>query len=104
MAVALPCLRRAISGGGANSRDLDGTLGNSDVLGEFLIADLDGAAAAGLLGGDPKIDQKPDGAAGPTRSRRSKGVQFEVEPQEEDWGTTAGFRGADENTFVPSTP
>src|SRR5258708_40011486 len=99
MAVALPCLRRAISGGGANSRDLDGTLGNSDVLGEFLIADLDGAAAAGLLGGGPKIEQKPDGAAWPTRSGQSKGGQVEVEPEKEGWGETGVCRGAGQDKF-----
>jgi catechol 2,3-dioxygenase-like lactoylglutathione lyase family enzyme len=34
---------------------------------------------------------------------KSKGVQFEVEPKSEVWGTTAVFRDADENKFVLSS-
>ena len=34
---------------------------------------------------------------------KSKGVQFEVEPKKENWGTTAVFRDADENKFVLSS-
>jgi catechol 2,3-dioxygenase-like lactoylglutathione lyase family enzyme len=34
---------------------------------------------------------------------KSKGVQFEVEPKTEVWGTTAIFRDADENKFVLSS-
>ena len=42
---------------------LDGTFRNADIFGEFLVADLNGSAAAGLLGGEPKIHEKADGAA-----------------------------------------
>ncbi len=42
---------------------LDGALGNTDILGEFLVADLNGGVAASLLDGEPKIDQKADGAS-----------------------------------------
>ena len=42
---------------------LDGTFGDADVFGEFLVADLNGCAAAGLFGGEPKIDEKADRAA-----------------------------------------
>ena len=34
---------------------------------------------------------------------KSKGVQFEVEPKTEVWGTTAMFRDADGNKFVLSS-
>jgi len=34
---------------------------------------------------------------------KSKGVQFEVEPKKEEWGTTAVFRDADANKFVLSS-
>ena len=34
---------------------------------------------------------------------KSKGVQFEVEPKKEQWGTTAVFRDGDENKFVLSS-
>ena len=41
---------------------LNGAFGDADVLGEFLIADLNGSLAAGLLRGKPKINEKTDGA------------------------------------------
>jgi catechol 2,3-dioxygenase-like lactoylglutathione lyase family enzyme len=34
---------------------------------------------------------------------KSKGVQFEVEPKKEPWGTTAIFKDADEDKFVLSS-
>jgi glyoxalase/bleomycin resistance protein/dioxygenase superfamily protein len=34
---------------------------------------------------------------------KSKGVQFEVEPKKEQWGSTAIFIDADENKFVQSS-
>ena len=34
---------------------------------------------------------------------KSKGVQFEMEPKKEPWGTTAIFRDADKNKFVLSS-
>src|SRR5260370_5383079 len=34
---------------------------------------------------------------------KSKGVQFEMEPKKEDWGTTTVFKDADENKFVLSS-
>ena len=34
---------------------------------------------------------------------KSKGVQFEVEPKKESWGTAAIFKDADDNKFVLSS-
>ena len=34
---------------------------------------------------------------------KSKGVQFDVEPKKEHWGTTAVFKDAGENKFVLSS-
>jgi predicted enzyme related to lactoylglutathione lyase len=34
---------------------------------------------------------------------KSKGVQFEMEPKKEEWGTTAIFMDADKNRFVLSS-
>ncbi len=37
------------------------------------------------------------------KALKSKGVQFEMEPKKEEWGTTAVFKDADENKFVLSS-
>lgn len=37
------------------------------------------------------------------KALKSKGVQFEVEPKKEEWGTTAVFKDTDENKFVLSS-
>ena len=42
---------------------LGGAFRDADVFGEVLIADLDGFAGAGVLGGEPEIDEEGGGAA-----------------------------------------
>jgi len=37
------------------------------------------------------------------KALKSKGVQFEMEPKKEEWGTTAIFMDADKNKFVLSS-
>ena len=42
---------------------LGGAFGDADVFGEVLIADLDRFTGAGVLGGEPEIDEEGGGAA-----------------------------------------
>ena len=57
-----------------------------------------------MIGGFMNISFMTDDVEKTAKELKDKGVEFEQEPKQADWGTAAIFKDVDGNKFVLSTP
>ena len=57
-----------------------------------------------MIGGFMNVTFMADDVEATAREMKARGVEFSMEPQKADWGTSAVFKDQDGNQFVLSSP